>query len=159
MPCKIDFLLKIWYNISMVKSDVPTPNKFKGVVKMFDPYDRKFVSQFLALKANCINPAFAFGRLCDKPGSIVEEFTLAFFLRCTDEQIKLLNSFVKPDEKEVLVEFFQDVPFQSPSIMTEDKMKDFDFSIPWKAYRFCTSWDEERNVPQEILVVNFMYKG
>ena len=119
---------------------------------MYNNYDPKRVAEVLFTKAQKIHPAFAYGRRKDEEE---DEFTLAFFLSCSDEQLEFLNSLVEDDE-EVLVNFFVERGERNyPSVPTEAEKRNWDFSRPWKAQRMCCSWDELRDVPQPMLEIVF----
>lgn len=121
---------------------------------MISTYDRNHVNQLLFLKSNQISPAFCAGRR-NNPSSADVLFTLTFFLYCSEEQLKLLNSMVKEEEKEVLVEFFQEVPGESAKQLSISEMKSFDFTRAWKAHRMSLMWDDLREVNQPSLAITF----
>ena len=119
---------------------------------MFNPYDRRKVSEVLFTKANLIHPSFSFGRQNQQKD---DEFTLSFFLSCTKDELDLLNSLVD-DRDEVLVHFYiQDKKGKCPRELKKDERKISIFSFPWEAKMLCSSWDELRGVSQEIIGIVF----
>ena len=116
-------------------------------------YFPNHVKEMLALKAEKISPAFCAGRRSN-PNSDEINFTLAFFLQCSDREISVLNDLVGED-KEVLVQFFKEIPGQSAKRLTLEEMAERP-SRRWSAKRMEMSWDELREIEQPILAITFL---
>lgn len=120
-----------------------------------DKKARNKVNEVLLMKSNLISPAFAFGRR-PKVTGIEEEFILAFFLRCSDEEIETLNNLASGFE-EVTIEFFQQSKIVNGiyELTPEDK-KSFNFcEHTWNAYLFNPVYDRERGIVENRINVVF----
>ena len=121
---------------------------------MLSTYDRNFIRDYFVFKAEQINPAFCIGRR-KNPDSELVNFALRFFMGLSAEELDNINALVDPKEDEVLIEFFKEVEGKNPEVLTEDERKAFDFSREWYSHRMSTSWDELREVPQNMLAIVF----
>ena len=128
---------------------------------MFRPYDRNHISEVLLLHGEKISPVFCVGRK-KNPTEEKVYFTIAFFLHCNDEQLKLLNSMVKKDDEELLVNFSATDKdgkvyplFFDSSYDEKFNVKSFDFTRSWTAHRCDNGFDELREVNQNIISITF----
>ena len=103
------------------------------------------VSEVLLTKANLVSPAICYGRK-SRANGVDENFILAFFLNCTDEQIETINSLIEPKENDVIIHFFKQRKDGSETKLSWDEKKSFDFSTPWTARKMVPTWDNKRNV-------------
>ena len=117
-------------------------------------YDRKHVGKELPEVSNKLNPAISYGRV-EETSLDDENFVLSFFLTRTDEEIEKINSLIKSDEDEVLMVFFQERKNDSAHVLSNDEMRKFDFTRPYKISRLCDGHDELRDIPQAMLGVTF----
>ena len=119
-------------------------------------FDRKHVSEHLILLANEIDRRFCYGRRQNDNG-LEDNFIIAFFVNCSKAQRELLNHLAESEkmEDEILVEFFCEREDSSPSVLSEEEKRSWDFSRPWEAQMMCCSWDELREIPQPILAITY----
>ena len=125
---------------------------FRRLKPMLYGFDRRRVSEFLVFQANKIDTHFAFGRRQDNL-SAEDNFVLAFFLNCSDDDLQYLNSFVQPKDEELLILFAKKRENGSTTALTAEEKANWDFSKPWKVSRPNPGWDELREVIQDMLVI------
>ncbi len=119
-------------------------------------YNRQFVSQQLILEAAKIPASLCFGR--EGKNDAEKDFVLTFFITRSDDELREISDFVAEnydDGDEVLVSFFFKKSDGSAYTLSSDEMKSFDFKNPYRISKLCTSYDELREVEQEILAIGF----
>ncbi len=124
---------------------------------MSSKFDRKHITNQLILRSEKIHPAFSCRREREVPKG-TEDFTIAFFLNCSDEQLAQLWKMAESKGKEeIVVDFFKDRGKDaSSSVLSCDEMKNFDFSSSeWTAKFLSSSWDELRGIDEYPLAITF----
>ena len=108
-----------------------------------------FVGEVLFTKGNLISPAICIPADAEDR----EDFILAFFLHCSDEQIQKLNELVHPTDKEVRLYFFH----SSGKELSLSEAKTFDFtkSCPWHAVSMAPTEDSRRKTLQAVIAIHF----
>ena len=120
------------------------------------PYDRLSISGSLALLSNSI-PASLYVSRQGKYDEEVE-FTFAFFLHRNKQELQKISVFVSENyssKEEVLVHFFKKRENSIVSLLTKEEMKNFDFSSPYVLSRLSPSWDELREISQQVIGIVF----
>ena len=121
-------------------------------------YNRQFVSQQLLRLGAVKIPAFlCFGR--EGKNDAEKDFVLTFFITRSDDELREISDFVAEnydDGDEVLVSFFFKKSDGSAYTLSSDEMKSFDFkNYPYQISKLCTSWDELREIDQEVMGITF----
>ncbi len=120
-------------------------------------YKRQFVSQQLILEAAKIPASLCFGR--EGKNDAEKDFVLTFFITRSDDELREISDFVAEnydDGDEVLVSFFFKKSDGSAYTLSSDEMKSFDFkNYPYQISKLCTSWDELREIDQEVMGITF----
>lgn len=120
--------------------------------------NRQFVSQqLLRLGAVKIPASLCFGR--EGKNDPEKDFVLTFFITRSDDELREISDFVAEnydDGDEVLVSFFFKKSDGSAYTLSSDEMKSFDFkNYPYQISKLCTSWDELREIDQEVMGITF----
>ena len=122
-------------------------------------YNRLFVSQqLIPLGAAKIPASLCFGREGKNDAENNLDFVLSFFITRSNDELREISNFVAENYKgdEVLVSFFFKKSDGSAYTLSSDEAKSFDFrSYPYQISKLCTSWDELRQIPQEIMGITF----
>lgn len=120
--------------------------------------NRQFVSQqLLILKAAKIPASLCFGR--EGKNDAEKDFVLTFFITRSDDELREISDFVAEnydDGDEVLLSFFFKKSDGSAYTLSSDEAKSFDFkNYPYQISKLCTSWDELREIDQEVMGITF----
>lgn len=121
-------------------------------------YNRQFVSQQLLLPSQAaeIPASLCFGR--EGNNDAEKDLVLSFFITRSDDELREISDFVAENYKgdEVLVSFFFKKSDGSAYTLSSDEAKSFDFrNYPYEISKLCTSWDELREIDQEVMGITF----
>lgn len=120
------------------------------------PYNRLNISGSLALLSRSIPNSLCVSRQGNYDEEV--EFTFAFFLHRNKEELDNISLFVSknyPSAEEVLVHFSKKRKNGMVSCLTKEEMKNFNFSSPYTLSHLSPTWDELRDISQQVMGIVF----